>query len=82
METLMNNTDTYLEHPQHKRFTNKCSECFKEKCMDCNGIGEVSTMERVYANEPHMASVGSETCENCQGSGFELDEQIIQERYA
>jgi len=74
--------DFFREHPQHKVYTKHCSTCFNEKCLDCNGIGEVSTMERVYSNEPHTAPVGSETCANCEGSGFELDKQIIEERYA
>jgi len=49
-------------------------------CEECNGIGEVSTMERVWANEPHMAPVGSAICANCIGSGEEIDEDIVLER--
>lgn len=34
-------------------------------CEMCNGTGEIDCMESVYPNEPHMAMVGSRTCE-CQ----------------
>ena len=51
-----------------------------KKCKECNGIGEVSTMEKVWANEPHMAPVGSAVCANCIGSGEEMDEDIVLER--
>lgn len=34
-------------------------------CPICGGTGEVTTMERVYPSEPHMAPVGTSKCE-CQ----------------
>lgn len=49
-------------------------------CEECNGFGEVNTMESVYPGEPHMAPIGSEVCDNCLGSGEEQDEEIIIER--
>jgi len=49
-------------------------------CEECNGVGEVSVMETVWAGEPHMAPVGSEKCANCLGSGEEIDEEIVVER--
>lgn len=42
----------------------------EEKCEECGGTGEVSVMERVYPNEPHMAPIGSEVCEVCGGTGY------------
>lgn len=35
-------------------------------CQECGGTGEVSTMERVYNNEPHMADVGTAPCPACR----------------
>ena len=49
-------------------------------CEECNGVGEVNTMESVYPGEPHMAPIGSEKCANCIGSGYEPDEEVIVER--
>lgn len=72
--------DTAIDHPQHKYFSRKCSQCYKEICKDCNGNGELSTMERVYANDEIYAPVGIQTCENCGGSGLEQDQDIINER--
>lgn len=37
----------------------------EEVCPICSGTGEVTTMERVYPGEPHMAPIGTEKCE-CQ----------------
>lgn len=34
-----------------------------EECDICGGTGEVTTMEPVYAGEPHTAPVGSRRCE-------------------
>ncbi len=34
-------------------------------CQTCGGSGEVRTMERVYAGEPHMADIGTEKCPDC-----------------
>lgn len=31
-------------------------------CEICGGTGEVSTMEPVWAGEPHMADIGTEKC--------------------
>lgn len=42
----------------------KFAEEWAEFCPDCLGSGEVSTMERVYANEPHMADIGVAPCPN------------------
>jgi formate-dependent nitrite reductase cytochrome c552 subunit len=54
-------------------------EKFK-KCLDCNGVGEVRTMERVYSDDIVEAPVGTETCENCNGTGEEQDDEIVLER--
>ena len=51
-----------------------------DMCKECNGIGEVRTMERVYADDNITAPIGTATCENCSGSGKEQDEEIINER--
>lgn len=54
-----------------------------KKCEDCNGVGAVSTMESVYPGTPDagiQAPIGSETCENCAGTGEEQDEEIVKER--
>lgn len=53
-----------------------CSKCnnfcqVEEVCVLCLGTGEVSEMEQVYPDEPHMADVGSRPC-LCQQR--ELDE--------
>lgn len=45
----------------------ECWDCGKvceveEVCADCGGTGEVDTMEQVYANEPHMAPIGTRKC--------------------
>lgn len=37
----------------------------EDVCLDCGGTGEVTTMERVYPNEPHMAPIGTMKC-HCQ----------------
>lgn len=47
-----------------------CKKCKKEceveeVCADCLGTGEVTTMESVYAGEPHMAPIGTAKC-HCQ----------------
>lgn len=31
-------------------------------CEHCLGEGEVTAMERVWPNEPHMAPIGTEKC--------------------
>lgn len=41
----------------------------EDECETCGGTGEVSTMERVYANEPHMADVGTGPCPDCRDQG-------------
>ena len=53
------------------------------KCLDCNGLGEVSRMESVYpdTSDAHIqAPIGTETCDNCNGTGLEPDEDIVKER--
>lgn len=53
------------------------------KCNECNGTGELTTMESVYPGTPDshiMAPIGSEKCDNCCGTGVEPDEDIIKER--
>lgn len=37
-------------------------------CDTCKDTGEVGTMEQVYAGEPHMASVGTGVCPDCQSN--------------
>jgi phosphatidylethanolamine-binding protein (PEBP) family uncharacterized protein len=32
------------------------------RCTECNGTGEITTMERVYPGEPHTAPVGTAAC--------------------
>ena len=44
-----------------------CSKCKQEcevelVCEFCFGTGELTTMEQVYAGEPHMAPIGSRPC--------------------
>ncbi len=39
-----------------------------ERCQTCGGTGEVSKMEQVYPNEPHMADIGFGPCPDCRGS--------------
>ncbi len=43
----------------------ECGEYHEDVCPDCGGTGEVTTMDRVYLGEPHMAPVGTEKC-HCQ----------------
>lgn len=53
------------------------------KCLDCNGLGEVSTMQSVYpgTRDSHIqAFVGTNKCENCNGTGLEPDQDIVKER--
>lgn len=39
------------------------NECeVEEVCADCLGTGEVTTMEQVYAGEPHTAPIGTQKC--------------------
>lgn len=38
----------------------------EDVCETCGGTGEITTMERVYPNEPHLAPVGSAPCPDCQ----------------
>ena len=45
----------------------QCTRCLKgcnteSVCADCLGSGEVSSLDYVYAGEPHMADVKLETC--------------------
>ncbi len=35
-------------------------------CESCGGVGEVTTMERVSMNDPHLAPIGTEKCNECQ----------------
>lgn len=48
----------------------KCGlECeVEEVCAECGGTGEVTTMEAVYAGEPHMAPIGNAPCPACRPS--------------
>jgi hypothetical protein len=44
-----------------------CRKCFKtceveDVCELCYGTGETTEMEQVYANEPHMAPIGTRKC--------------------
>lgn len=45
----------------------------EEECETCGGTGEVSCMERVYPNEPHMADIGTEPCPDCQSRDEDYD---------
>lgn len=48
--------------PEHECEVEK--EMREEDCPDCGGTGEVTVMERVYPNEPHMAPIGTAKCTN------------------
>jgi hypothetical protein len=37
-------------------------EALEPTCDICGGTGEVTTMEQVYAGEPHMAPIGTKKC--------------------
>jgi hypothetical protein len=54
----------------------KCKqECEGEDvCEDCLGTGEVTTMETVWAGEPHQAPIGTQKC-HCQIKEEEHDDQ-------
>ena len=77
--------DNYKEHSQHTtEYDLHCSECFKKasQCKECKGYGTLSTD---YVNADHNIERGAGddvTCENCNGSGLEPDEDIIKERLA
>ena len=43
-----------------KEFSEPVEE--EEVCEFCGGTGEISSMEYVYAGEPHMADIGTKTC--------------------
>ena len=43
-----------------------------EECEFCGGTGEITTMERVYSGEPHMADIGTRPCV-CQNKEEEYD---------
>ena len=51
-----------------------------KKCSSCLGNGEVSVMEKVYPGEPHVAPIGVEKCEECNGTGIETDEETLIDR--
>lgn len=54
-----------------------------KKCEFCKGFGECSIMESVYPGTPdsHIeAPIGTEKCNNCNGSGLEMDSEIVKER--
>lgn len=56
-----------------------CAKCHKEceveeVCALCDGTGEVTTSEAVYAGEPHMADIGTERC-ICQLREDDYDDQ-------
>ena len=56
-----------------------CPKCkliceVEEVCADCLGTGEVTTMETVYAGEPHQAPIGTRRC-HCQQKEQEYDNQ-------
>jgi hypothetical protein len=50
-------------------------------CPYCGGTGEISTMERVYADEPHMAMIGSHPC-HCVSNENENEEDEIDDDIA
>lgn len=49
-----------------------------QRCLECNGIGEIATMEQVYPNEPHYAPLGSRICPYCKGTGKTDDETALE----
>jgi len=73
-----------LWQEQEQELIEKEKEYLRNKkhfeCLDCKGIGEVSTMERVYNDDIHLAPVGIETCQNCSGTGLEPNEDLVVER--
>lgn len=53
--------------PNETEVRYSCLKCERdceteEVCEFCGGTGEVTTMEQVYAGEPHMAPIGTATC--------------------
>lgn len=50
-----------------------CHDDDEEECETCGGTGVVTTMERVYPNEPHMAPIGEEPCPDCSDKGIDSD---------
>lgn len=56
-----------------------CSKCkceceVEDVCEYCLGTGETTEMEPVYANEPHMAPIGTRMC-LCQIKEKDDDDQ-------
>lgn len=37
----------------------------EDLCSTCGGTGEITTMETVYAGEPHTAPIGTARCPDC-----------------
>lgn len=54
-------------------------ECPEEVCEICGGKNgeheDISMMESVYPNEPHMADIGSRPCPNSITEHDEYDDQ-------
>lgn len=48
------------------RVVERFFEAYPPLCRTCGGTGEVSKMEQVYAGEPHMADIGTESCPDCK----------------
>lgn len=69
-EIYQDNTFLFLQLSEDEGGAlNKAEEVFLEEdeiCDTCFGTGEITTMERVYPNEPHLAPVGSAPCPDCQ----------------
>ncbi len=61
--------DKFFSNPFVIRWKDKLNRLRKvvtleeEVCEHCGGTGEVSVTESVYPGEPHMAMVGTRTCE-------------------
>jgi hypothetical protein len=49
------------------------------QCLECKGRGELDVMENVSGTS-EQAPTGSCSCDNCEGTGIENNEQIIIER--
>lgn len=50
---------------EEKRNLDFENESENDVCQTCNGEGVVSAPDYVYANEPHVADVGSAPCPDC-----------------
>lgn len=73
--------DTRAMTEGETEIANLLDEAFEddEVCEICGGVNgeheDISTMESVYPNEPHMADIGSRPCPNSISERDEYDDQ-------